>query len=159
MHEFLSKWSPGEFIALAGVVFGAVVAIVWLSLRRSVRLAAMAADLKQEMLRRGMSVDEINRLLSAPTSFCMPQPRLRTDEQAVGEVAAILASNDASALEIEQLLRMLQTADSATRQMVCHTLTNMSENGASPEQMVYAIRGLCKPTHAFDEQRSVMADS
>ena len=73
-------------------------------------------------------------------------------------MAAILAANDASALEIEQLLRMLQNADSPTRQMVCQTVGNMTENGATAEQLVYAIRGLCKPAHTFEEQRSVMAD-
>lgn len=67
MSEFLTRFSAGEFIALAAVLIGPIVAIVavvstqW----RKVRIAEMEAALKQQMLERGMSADQIEQVMHA----------------------------------------------------------------------------------------------
>lgn len=67
MSEVLSKFDSGELIGLVAVVGGllcGIIAIVmgcWLELRRTETSAA----LKQDMLNRGMSADEIRTVLEA----------------------------------------------------------------------------------------------
>lgn len=67
MSEFLQKFSGGE---LTAVTFWVVMGSIWLTWilaeqwRRS-RKSEMEMLLKQEMLQRGMSADEIVKVLSA----------------------------------------------------------------------------------------------
>jgi hypothetical protein len=69
MGEFLSKFDAGELIAFLAVGGGlgiAVVAIlsgIWLEMRKH----EMGMALKQDMLNRGMSADEIQTVLDAGT--------------------------------------------------------------------------------------------
>ena len=68
MNEFLSRFNPGELIGLVAVVGGmligviAIVAHYWHQNR--------LAELKQEMLNRGMSAEEIKTVLNAGTKQC-----------------------------------------------------------------------------------------
>src|SRR5204863_454384 len=62
----LSRWQPTEAIVLAGIVAAAVVLWTGLMAWRHVRLAQAEAAWKQSLLQRGLSVDEIERLLRAP---------------------------------------------------------------------------------------------
>jgi hypothetical protein len=67
MNEFLSRFSSGELIALVaiagGLVCGTIVIIVdyW----QQIRKAEIAARLKQDMLDRGMSAEEIRIVTEA----------------------------------------------------------------------------------------------
>ena len=67
MSEFLSKIQPNDMIPIIAVtgsmlvMVTVVIAFVW----RSVRKADIAAKLKQDMLDRGMSADEIRTVLDA----------------------------------------------------------------------------------------------
>jgi hypothetical protein len=67
MNEFLTRFNNGELIGLVAVAGGllcgmiAVLAGNW----RKVRRAEIAAALKQEMLQRGMSAEEIRTVLEA----------------------------------------------------------------------------------------------
>lgn len=69
MSEFLSKFDSGELIALVAIVGGlgiAVVAIlsgIWLEMRKH----EMGMALKQDMLNRGMSANDIQTVLDAGT--------------------------------------------------------------------------------------------
>ncbi len=69
MFELLSRFHPGEIIGLVAVVGGLLVVItsvlggIW----REVRKTEIAAALKQDMLNRGMSADEIEAVLEAGT--------------------------------------------------------------------------------------------
>jgi len=67
MEEFLFKFNAGEFIGLAAVIVGpmiAVVAIIATNWRR-VRVAEMEGALKQQMLDKGMSAAEIVQVMNA----------------------------------------------------------------------------------------------
>jgi hypothetical protein len=67
MNEFLSRFSSGELIALVaiagGLICGTIVIIVdyW----QGIRKAEIAARLKQDMLDRGMSAEEIRIVTEA----------------------------------------------------------------------------------------------
>jgi hypothetical protein len=67
MTELLSRFEPGEFIglvAVAGSMLSLIIGILsgtWLKARR----ADIAAALKQDMLNRGMSADDIRTILEA----------------------------------------------------------------------------------------------
>lgn len=67
MSEFLSKFSAGEMIGFVAVLGGlligitAIVASFWFKTRKT----ETAAALKQDMLNRGMSADEIKTVLEA----------------------------------------------------------------------------------------------
>jgi hypothetical protein len=67
MSEFLSKFNGGELIGLVAVAGGLLCGIVgiisgnW----QRVRKAEIAAALKQDMINRGMSADEIRTVMEA----------------------------------------------------------------------------------------------
>lgn len=68
----LSKFDAGELIGLVSVVGGllcgitAILAGTWSKVRRT----EIAASLKQEMLNRGMSAEEIRTVLEAGSKSC-----------------------------------------------------------------------------------------
>jgi hypothetical protein len=70
MLEFLSRWDAGELIGLIAVVSGALIAITailsgqW----RRVRQTEIEASLKHDMLARGLSAEDIERILKAKSS-------------------------------------------------------------------------------------------
>ncbi len=67
MEPLLSKFDGGELIAIVSVVGGllcgitAIIAGTWAKVRRT----EIAASLKQDMLNRGMSADDIRTVLEA----------------------------------------------------------------------------------------------
>ncbi len=74
MLEWLSQQSAGQLIGLTAVVMGPLIAITavasaaWARVRRAelqARAAESDAVLKQQMIERGMSADEIVRVLEA----------------------------------------------------------------------------------------------
>jgi hypothetical protein len=86
MAELLSHFSPGQFIGLVAVAGGLLCGIVatvmgiWLEMRRT----ETAAVLKQDMLNRGMTADEIKTVLEAGTGARRDRPtRCSRAERAV----------------------------------------------------------------------------
>lgn len=77
MTELLSKFDGGELIGLVAVVGGllcglsAIVMGIWLEGRR----AEIAAALKQDMLNRGMTADEIRTVIEAGSNASRKQLR------------------------------------------------------------------------------------
>ncbi|HWA99013.1 MAG TPA: hypothetical protein VG713_11000 [Pirellulales bacterium] len=77
MIEWLSRQSAGELVPIITIVGGllvgafTIVAYAWASVHSATlahRRAELDAALKQDMLNRGMSADEIERVLKASTS-------------------------------------------------------------------------------------------
>jgi hypothetical protein len=72
MTDFLSRFNAGELIAFVSVAGGllvaatAIIAGTWQKTRRTEIMAA----LKQDMLNRGMSADEIRSVLEAGSTGC-----------------------------------------------------------------------------------------
>lgn len=69
MSEFLDKLSPGDVPGVIAIISTFVVALGWIVVSnwRKVRIAEQNAALKQDMIQRGMSVDDIERVLRART--------------------------------------------------------------------------------------------
>jgi hypothetical protein len=82
MLEWLSQLSAGQMIGLIGVIGGPLIAIVaivsaaWARVRRAelqARRAETDAALKEQMIERGMSAEEIVRVLEAGQSPPAPE--------------------------------------------------------------------------------------
>ncbi len=83
MSELLSQLTSDELLALCGIFLGLVaivgglsiglVAVVSYHYRRS-RMDDIEATLKMEMIQRGMSADEISKVLEARAAECAPKP-------------------------------------------------------------------------------------
>jgi hypothetical protein len=67
MSEFLSKLNSGDATALVSMCGGMLFVLAFLGMRiwHKVRSEEIAADLKKDMLDRGMSPDEIKTVLEA----------------------------------------------------------------------------------------------
>jgi hypothetical protein len=82
MDELLSRMTSDELLALCGIFLGLVailgglsiglVAVISYHYRRS-RMDDMEATLKMEMIQRGMSADEISKVLEARAAECPPK--------------------------------------------------------------------------------------
>jgi hypothetical protein len=69
VSQVLSKMTIGELIALVSVGGGLLIALVAVAggMWSNVRKAEIEADLKHEMLNRGMSAEEIRTVIDAGT--------------------------------------------------------------------------------------------
>jgi len=67
MTELLSRFEPGEFIGLVAVTGGLLCGImgIVMGVWHQVRQAEIATALKQDMLDRGMSPDDIRTVVEA----------------------------------------------------------------------------------------------
>jgi hypothetical protein len=82
MSELLSRLTSEDLLALCGIFLGLVaivgglciglVAVVSYHYRRS-RMDDIEATLKMEMIQRGMSADEISKVLEARAAECVPK--------------------------------------------------------------------------------------
>ena len=102
MSEFFSKLNGGEVTALAAVVGGMLVAITGIiaSQWRRVRVAELHGALKQQMLDKGMSAEEIVQVMNAGES---PEP--------VNPVLALQASDDRAGLVQNMVEQGYEAAD------------------------------------------------
>jgi hypothetical protein len=72
MTDLFSSWSARDLIGLVSVVCGSLIAItaILASHWRGVRQAELEASLKHELVERGMSVDDIERVIKARSKKC-----------------------------------------------------------------------------------------
>jgi hypothetical protein len=70
MQELFSRFDSGELIGLFSIAGGMLISIVAIagSYWRRVRAAEIAAELKRDMLDRGLSAEEIKTILDAGQS-------------------------------------------------------------------------------------------
>jgi hypothetical protein len=165
MDALVSKLSGDELLSLVlgttGILTGlliAVTAIVVTSWRRARQLEAESA-LKQDMLQRGMSAEDIERVIRASStpaekesdekpsgaSDALPDPALNelTDKQLIAKVAADLAEFGMDANQLGESLESFRRADLETKRTVVQAVARMIEKGADEEQIHTAIVKLC----------------
>jgi hypothetical protein len=123
----------------------ATIAQAWQKVRR----AEQELVLKQEMLRRGLSVDEMERLLRA-NSKPKDNVEVATDEKFIEDLVTCLAENGASGRVVEQVLAAVRSADPARLRPLCRAIKAVLENSSleeeeKDEQMLAVVRGLCVP--------------
>lgn len=135
------------FLLFAMIVIPSVVATIaraWQKVRR----AEQEAALKQDMLQRGLSVEEIERVLRA--SAQPPSDNAKeSDEHVLEEMAGILGGCQASPRGIEEILAMVQAADSASKSAILRAVQGLrdgSEEDIKEDQIRAVIRGLAHPT-------------
>jgi hypothetical protein len=87
----LPQFSPGQLIGLTAVLIGPLIAITaivsaaWARVRKieaQAQIAEMEAALKQQMIERGMSADEIVRVLAAGQSNAGKKKLVAEEEMA-----------------------------------------------------------------------------
>jgi hypothetical protein len=145
MVEMLSSWRAGEVIALTAVLLGCLTAIVWgvAIFWCWARRTEIHANLMRDFLQRGLSVDEIERLLRAQEAAA---PAKVVNERALeAGLASLLVQHEVSAATVEQVLRVYQSADAATKQAVYDAIEEMLDSGAGEDQLLTAVRALCSP--------------
>ena len=79
MHELLSKIEPGQIIGLVAVIgaFACGIVGIVMGVGLVTRRVELAADLKKDMLERGMSAQEIRMVMEAGsnhTEHCGKSP-------------------------------------------------------------------------------------
>src|SRR5262245_660835 len=148
MSEFFSKLQPFEVIALITIaIFLLPVSIVALSVWRRVRVAQAEADLKRSLVERGFSADELERLFRASTPPPPPaeEESPLTEEEALHEIALQLSAASASGEAMQQAMAQVRAGALPTTQAIAQAVSGIAEGDADKDQMLGAIRGLCRP--------------
>jgi hypothetical protein len=164
-NEMLSKLSGSEFIGLVCVVVlfggGVLVALILgltgilTSHRRGVRQLELEMSLKQQMVAKGMSAEDIERVMragpGAPQTAAASPPAATTPlnemspRQLDVRVATDLANAGMEGERLQQAVGAVAAADVDTKRAVAEAVAAMIDNGADEEQMHAAVMGLCQP--------------
>jgi hypothetical protein len=115
MLETLFVKSPETLVAFTFIVCAAVVALTAIVAHqwRSVRLSEVEASLKQDMLNRGLSADEIERVLRASAKPTNSRPPWLSDSKGVVSdneyyLVEKLLEEGKSAKEIARIIKVLK---------------------------------------------------
>ena len=123
-----------------------LVLVVWIVARtyrqvQKLRLAtALRQDVLKDLLARGLSPEEIERVLQG--SAVVPEPK-DTAKDHEATVAVYLAMLKVSGAALEQALAGVRAADPATKKAVRDALENMLTFSPAEEQVLATVRGLC----------------
>lgn len=131
-------------------VLGALtlVAVVWIAARtyrqvQKLRLTtALRQDVLKDLLARGLSPEEIERVLQGSAVTPEPKDNSRDNE---ADAAFYLNMLKLSGPALEQALAVVRAAEPAAKKAVRDTLANMLGNSVSEEQVLATVRGLCLP--------------
>jgi hypothetical protein len=119
------------------------------------------AALKQEMVRKGMSADEIERIIRVtrpgedqpagrPSSPAAQPVQEMSPRQLDAQVATDLANMGMEADKIEHAVSALVATDLDTKRAVAQAVSKMIENGSEEEQILACVLALSKSrTTAF----------
>jgi hypothetical protein len=110
MDAFFAKLNGGELIALVAVLIGPVVAIVAVvaSQWRKVRIAEMEGALKQQMLDKGMSAAEIEKVMTASSGGVATISSTGNDALDKAALAQRMVDEGYEGADIERVLRAYQ---------------------------------------------------
>jgi hypothetical protein len=145
----VSNLMTGQMIgglSLLGAV--TLVIVVWIVARsykqvQKLRLAtALRQDVLKDLLARGLSPEEIERVLQGSAVAAEPKDKAREHE---ADAAFYLNMLKLSGPALEQALAVVRAADPAAKKAVRDTLANMLGNSVSEEQVLATVRGLCLP--------------
>jgi hypothetical protein len=170
MESFLSRLHGDEVFVLAIVVVGSLVGLiialtaVLASNWRRVRQLDVEGALKQDMLQRGLSAEDIERVIRASSVVPEKTPvdaagpfadaaataglKELTDKQLQAKVASDLAVYEMDRKMMEEALDALGRADLDTQRAVAQAVGHMIENGAEHEQIHAAVVKLCGSSRA-----------
>jgi hypothetical protein len=118
MMDILSRLSGDDLIGVVAIVGGfliAAIAILALHWRR-IRVAEIEANLKQQMLERGMSAAEIAQVVRASSQRACGPSYTGDPNYDKGNLVRTLAENGLSAGDIERVLQALHPTPSNGKQ-------------------------------------------
>jgi hypothetical protein len=138
------------FLLFATITIISVVGTIahsWQKIRR----AETATRLKQTMLERGLSVDEMDRLLRPTASSDdesdtqNPAPEsIGSDGQLVQSLTSYLAGHREET--IQRVMEALNASDPPGKRLLCHAIIGLFEGAGGNEKEILAIvRGFCRP--------------
>jgi len=148
-------FGSGAVVAVVAIVAGA-----WTSIHRT----RQESELKRDMLRRDMSVEDIERVLAATSDSegRSNSPAVTgMDSSSLQEVVSQLAENHASPAVIEEVLTALRSVDVPTQALVSvavQTFYASAEDGADGEQILAVVRPLCRPKAQTTERAAQVRD-
>jgi hypothetical protein len=125
-----------------GWIIVAIVARVsksWLKIHQSEHQAA----LKQSMIERGMSADDIERVLRAG-----PSSLEESEHDDTTELTKKLAEHGVPGTALEQIVGTYRSAGPGTKKTISKTVVAMIDGGAETEQLLAVVRALGRPVPA-----------
>lgn len=151
------------FILLLIILLGlGAAANVWWTSRQETRRAEREIAHKKELLERGLSIDEIERLLHASAE--QPKQVAKIDDadtDVMGEFGGLLGVAEAKPDAIEEILAIVRAADSATKQAMLRAVKEMSESSGeyiTDEQIRAVVRALARPVEKPGESATLSPD-
>jgi hypothetical protein len=164
MSDLLSRLSSADLVGLSTLVLlfggGTLIALVLgvlgilMSSRRRLRQLELEMTLKQEMVRKGMSAEDIERVMRAgpggpqTAAGAPPAAEPPVNELAQHELDARLAAHLAGAgmegAQLQEAVAAVAAAPLDTKRSVYQAVVAMVEEGVDPEQMHAAVLGLCQ---------------
>jgi hypothetical protein len=134
------------FFIFGGWVITSVVSTLaknWRMVHESEHLAV----LKQTLVERGMSVEEIEQVVKAsPQPVEEEQKTADANQSPTVRLASKLAEHEVPAEQLEEILGAFQQADPAAQQTLAEVIESMLDNGADAERLLAAVRALFRPT-------------
>ena len=100
-----------------------------------------AAALKQSMIERGMSADDIERVLRATPAGALDE----SGGKEATKISEKLAEHGVSAPAVEQILDAFRTASPGLRKTLAGTVVAMLDGGAKSDQVLAAVRAIARP--------------
>lgn len=119
-----------------------IVARTWKQVQKLRLTTSLRQDVLKDLLARGLSPEEIERVLQGSAVTAEPKDKSREHE---ADTAFYLNMLKVSGPALEQALAVVRAADPAAKKAVRDTLANMLGNSTSEEQVLATVRGLCLP--------------
>ena len=150
--DFLDKIGQGQIIPLVAIVAGAIVGIIAIvagCLTSNAR-TRQDADLRRNMLDRGMSAAEIEQAMRGFGAPAVDQASIEDALWYDGELAKLLTvSQDRDGARyspeaIDLLIRSFRPLPANEKESIFNAIQGMIEEKAGEEQIVAAVRGLCR---------------
>jgi hypothetical protein len=113
---------------------------------RKVHESEHAAALKQSMIERGMSADEIERVLRAGPVTGASEATPAADQST--ELAGHLAEHKVAAPTLGSILAEYRKADPATRKIFMEMIVHMLDSGAKGDQVLSALQAMSNTQQA-----------
>lgn len=137
MSQLLATWEPSHIIVLVAVCVVGVVLLVLVATAADQRSEQLKHELKRQMLDRGMSAADIERLLS----------RSEAVDELAGALGKTLVTIQANPAQAAALMSLFTAADYPVKcalvSVVQEMATAQEENEAfDAEQVLGAVRGL-----------------
>jgi hypothetical protein len=135
------------YFLLFGMITVIVVVVTIAIACTSAHRASVEFAFRAKLLERGMSAEEIERVMAASSP---PRPvgiDTSLDEDALNEVVSVLGQAETPAAVIEEVLWAFRSADAPTQALISSAIQHLvaSADSVDGEQILAVVRPLCGP--------------